>query len=59
MNRNVMRSLNSRYLSKTRRNHFCLRKMRMKMKRTRHLNRTAFFHVTTEWKKLATSLYHE
>ena len=55
--RNVMRSLNSHSLSRTKRNRFSLRKMRRKMKRIRRLNLTAFFCVATaEWKKLATFL---
>jgi hypothetical protein len=54
-----MRSLNSHSLSRTTRTHFSLRKMRRKMKRTRHLNQTTSFHVATEWKRLATSLARE
>jgi hypothetical protein len=54
-----MRSLNSHSLSRTRTTRFFLRKMRKKMKRTRPLNRTAFFHVAAELKMLATSLARE
>ena len=57
--RNVMRSLNLHSLSRMRRNGFSLRKMRRKMKRTRHLSLTASFHVATELKRLATSLARE
>ena len=55
--RNVMMSLNSHSLSRTKKNRFSLRRMRRKMKRIRRLNRTASFYVaTTERKKLATCL---
>jgi hypothetical protein len=55
-----MRSLNSHSLSRTKRNRFSQRRMRMKMMRIRHLNRTASFYVaTTEWKKLATYLFRD
>ena len=54
-----MRSLNSHSVSRTTRTRFSLRKMRRKMKRTRHLSLTASFHVTTELKRLATCLSHE
>jgi len=43
-----MRSLNSHYLSRKRTTRFSLRKKKMKMKRTRHLNQTASFHVAAE-----------
>jgi hypothetical protein len=52
-----MRSLNSHSLSRTKKIRFSLRRMRRKMMRIRHLNRTASFYVaTTKRKKLATCL---
>jgi hypothetical protein len=52
-----MRSLNYNSLSRTKKSRFSLRRMRMKMMRIRHLNRTASFYVAIiERKKLATCL---
>lgn len=55
-----MRSLNSHFLSRTKRNRFSQRRMRRKMMRIRRLNRTASFYVAiTERTKLATYLDRE
>ena len=53
----MIRSLNYHFLNRTKKNRFSPRKMRMKMMKIRHLNRTAFFYVATaELMRLATYL---